>query len=257
MDCVEFLNPLTDRNMTTILISDIHLGARNNRTDLLGELLRGDFDRLILNGDTVDSVDFRRFRGRDWRIVEQLRSIAKERELVLIRGNHDGRSAALDGFGPLDALAELLDTSWHEEYVLQVGADRYLVMHGDQFDGTLNLTWIGDAADWFYRQTQRGSKSVARFLKGRVKCWGGVVDCVQRGATEHARKRGFSGIITGHTHFAHDELIDGIHYLTTGCWVDWPCSYVLIEGGDARLMHWGHEVRQPVPLERGLAAATA
>src|SRR6266849_5968259 len=103
MDCVEFLNLLTDRIMTTILISDIHLGARNNRTDLLGELLRGDFDRLILNGDTVDSVDFRRFRARDWRIVEQLRSIAKERELVLIRGNHDGRSAALDGFGPLDA----------------------------------------------------------------------------------------------------------------------------------------------------------
>jgi UDP-2,3-diacylglucosamine pyrophosphatase LpxH len=257
MDCVEFLNPLTDQIMTTILISDIHLGARNNRTDLLGELLRSDFDRLILNGDTVDSVDFRRFRSCDWRIIEQLRAIARERELVLIRGNHDGRSGEDDGFGPLDALAELLDTSWREEYVLQVGGERYLVMHGDQFDATLNLTWIGDAADWFYRQTQRGSKSVARFLKGRVKCWGGVVDCVQRGATHSARKRGFSGIITGHTHFAHDEWIDGIHYLNTGCWVDWPCSYVLVEGGDARLMHWGHEALQPKLVEERFATATA
>jgi UDP-2,3-diacylglucosamine pyrophosphatase LpxH len=243
--------------MTTIVISDIHLGARNNRTDLLGELLRGDFDRLILNGDTVDSVDFRRFRGRDWRIVEQLRAVARERELVLIRGNHDGRSAEDDGFGPLDALAELLDTSWHEEYVLQVGTERYLVMHGDQFDRTLNLTWVGDAADWFYRQTQRGSKSVARFLKGRVKCWGGVVDCVQRGATHSARKRGFSGIITGHTHFADDEWINGIHYLNTGCWVDWPCSYVRAEDGEARLMHWGQETHEPVYAHEQLAVATA
>jgi hypothetical protein len=52
-------------------------------------------------------------------------------------------------------------------------------------------------------------------------------------------------------------MINGIHYLNTGCWVDWPCSYVLVEGGDARLMHWGQEERQAIPVERSLAAATA
>ena len=70
MDCVEFLNPLTDRIMTTILISDIHLGARNNRTDLLAELLRGDFDRLLrlgrsialLSPEVVAVQEFERFR---------------------------------------------------------------------------------------------------------------------------------------------------------------------------------------------------
>src|SRR5947209_7409661 len=117
--------------MITILISDLHLGARNSRIDLLAELLDTDFDRLILNGDTVDSVNFRRFRRCEWRIVEQLRSIARQRELVLVRGNHDGRGAGASGFGPLDAIAELLDAPWHEEYLLHVGAERYLVMHGD------------------------------------------------------------------------------------------------------------------------------
>jgi UDP-2,3-diacylglucosamine pyrophosphatase LpxH len=257
MDCQETLITEMARPMTTILISDIHLGARNNRTDLLAGLLRTDFDRLILNGDTVDSVNFRRFRACDWRIVEQLRCVAKERELVLLRGNHDGTTGDEAGFGPLDALAELLDTQWHEEYILPVGSERYLVMHGDQFDRTLNLSWVGDAADWFYRQTQRGSTSVARFLKGRVKQWGGVVDCVQRGAIRYARQKGSDGVITGHTHFAHDEVIDGVHYLNTGCWVDWPCSYVLVQSGEARLMHWGLERRLPMLSQPGLAVASA
>jgi UDP-2,3-diacylglucosamine pyrophosphatase LpxH len=246
--------------MTTILVSDIHLGARNHRTDLLAELLRSDYDRLILNGDTVDRLDFRRFRPDDWRIIDQLRTLAHQRELVLIRGNHDGvapltlPSPPFPGgegrvrgaeFGSLDALAHLLDAEWYEEYELQVGADRYLVLHGDQFDRTLNLSWIGDAADWFYRQAQRGSSRFARFLKGRVKHWGGVVDCVRYGAVRAALERGYAGVITGHTHFCHDEIIDGVHYLNTGCWVDWPCSYVVVRGGDARLMFWGETVRLP------------
>jgi UDP-2,3-diacylglucosamine pyrophosphatase LpxH len=231
--------------MTTILVSDIHLGARNNRTDLLAELLRSEYDHLILNGDTIDRLDFRRFRSDDWRIVEQLRTIARERELILIRGNHDGVAQGRE-FGPLDALSHLLDAEWYEEYELQVGADRYLVLHGDQFDRTLNLTWIGDAADWLYQQTQRGSKPLAHFLKGRIKHWGGVVDCVRFGAVREARVRGYTGVITGHTHFCHDEIIDGIHYLNTGCWVDWPCSYVLVRGGDAQLMFWDETASLPM-----------
>jgi UDP-2,3-diacylglucosamine pyrophosphatase LpxH len=243
--------------MITILISDLHLGARNSRTDLLTSLLDTDFDRLILNGDTVDSVNFRRFRRCEWRIVEQLRSIARQRELVLVRGNHDGRADGDSGFGPVDALAELLDTPWHEEYRIQVGSERYLVMHGDQFDRTLNLSWVGDAADWFYRQTQRGSRHVARFLKGRVKQWGRVVEFVQEGAVRKAREMGCSGVITGHTHFAHEGFIDGIHFLNTGCWVDSPCSYVLIQGGSARLMHWEQVQRQPVQVEERLLVVSA
>ena len=75
--------------MNTIIVSDLHLGARNSRTDLLAELLDSNFDRLILNGDTVDSADLRRFRPADWRILDTLRAIAESRELVFVRGNPD------------------------------------------------------------------------------------------------------------------------------------------------------------------------
>ncbi|MBY0526180.1 MAG: metallophosphoesterase [Gemmataceae bacterium] len=242
--------------MITLILSDLHLGARNSRTDLLSALLRSDFDRLILNGDTVDSLNFQQFRRGDWQVVEQLRGIARERELVLIRGNHDGWTEADPGFGSLDVLGDLLGTEMHEEYELHAADGRYLVLHGDQFDRTLNLTWVGHTADWCYHRIQRMSRPTARWLKGRVKHWGGVVASVKRGAIPHARTRGFSGVITGHTHYCDDDqTADGFRYMNTGCWVDWPCSYIRVEDGHARLAHWldDRTPRRAQPVRLALA----
>jgi UDP-2,3-diacylglucosamine pyrophosphatase LpxH len=223
--------------MNTLIVSDLHLGARNSRTDLFAGLLDGDFDRLVLNGDTVDRPDLRLFRPCDWRVIDALRAVAQARELVLVRGNHDvpdhGDRARAAGL-----LTGLLGTELCDEYALDVGGDRYLVVHGDRFDVTMNLTWVGDVADTIYRGVQRVSRPAAHFLKAGSKHVCGVVGAVQRGALEHARGRGFAGVITGHTHFHHDEHIDGLHYLNTGCWVDHPCSYVRLEDGVARLRHW-------------------
>jgi UDP-2,3-diacylglucosamine pyrophosphatase LpxH len=223
--------------MKTLIVSDLHLGARNSRTDLIAELLEGDFDRLVLNGDTVDSPDLRRFRPCDWRVIDTLRGVARSRDLVLVRGNHDVPAQA-DRDRAEGLLTGLLGTELHDEYVVDVGGDRYLVVHGDRFDVTMNLTWVGDVADVVYRGVQRMSRPAAHFLKLASKHVCGVVGAVQRGALGHARERGFAGIITGHTHFHHDEYIDGLHYLNTGCWVDHPCSYVQVEDGVARLRHW-------------------
>jgi UDP-2,3-diacylglucosamine pyrophosphatase LpxH len=248
---------------TTLIVSDIHLGARNSQGEALAELLHTDFDRLILNGDTVDHLNFRRFRGVDWAVLAQLRRIARERELILIRGNHDGDRRTWDyELGPLDVLAELLEADLREEYVLRVGRRRYLILHGDQFDRTLNLTWVGDAADSCYRMVQSCSRPFARWLKGRVKQWGGVIRHVRHGAFEHARRHRCDGIITGHTHFFEEAWLDGIHYLNTGCWVDWPCTYLQTTGETIRLCHWtgAAAIEQPVlqePVAADLDAETA
>lgn len=226
--------------MTTLVISDLHLGARNSRRDLIARLLRSKFDRLILNGDTINSLDFRQFQNADWRIVELLHGISRRGELVLIRGNHDGL-AKDEGGVSFGVLADLLETEMYEEYEVQTSAGRLLVLHGDQFDYTMNLTWVGDAADWCYNRMQRVSRPTARWLKARVKHVAGVVDCVSRGATAWAAERGCVGAITGHTHYPDDEWVNGVRYLNTGCWVDLPCSYVRIANGQARLEFWGEQ----------------
>src|SRR5262245_11029002 len=124
--------------MTTLIVSDLHLGSRHCNAALLSEfLVNTSFERLILNGDTINNLNLKKFKPKHWRIIAHLREIAKKRELVLIRGNHDG--APVDGqlFGQLDVLATLLGVPLQEEYRLQAGGRCYVVLHGDRFDPTL------------------------------------------------------------------------------------------------------------------------
>jgi UDP-2,3-diacylglucosamine pyrophosphatase LpxH len=235
---------------TTLVLSDLHLGASNSCSAPLSEILETEFDRLVLNGDTVDCVNFHRLRPQDWRVFWQLRRVARERELVLVRGNHEQKAGGRTGLGPMDILADALGTCWYDEYELEVGDARYLVLHGDQFDRSMNLTWIGDVADLVYRRVQRGSHRLAAWLKYRAKHWTGAVRAVENESVAYARARarGCDGVIAGHTHFWEDRMIGGTHFLNAGCWVDPPCSYVRIKDGVARLYHWGRE--EPIETAR-------
>jgi UDP-2,3-diacylglucosamine pyrophosphatase LpxH len=240
--------------MNTIILSDLHLGARNSQSGLLREILHSNFQRLVLNGDIVDSPDARRFRDRDWQVIELLREVASERELVVIRGNHDILSGPSNVRGTTRFVSELLGVEVVDEHRMLIGDRNYLVVHGDQYDRTMNLTMVGDAADWCYRRIQELSRPMAHFVKRASKSVCGVVDAVRNGALADGRKRGFAGVITGHTHYCEDELADGLHYLNTGCWVDWPCTYVSVQNDTVGLRHWMDRPTLVPAMSRELAA---
>ena len=239
--------------MTTLIVSDIHLGSRNCRAEHLSQLLETDFDRLILNGDTVNSLNLKKLRPDHWKLLGQLRAIAQERELVLIRGNHEGLAGVKNGFGSLDVLGSLLSVDLQEEYRLETQGRCYLVLHGDRFDPTLQWPIITDVAEWGYQAIQKLNKKGAKWLKHKAKKLGGVVELVKRRSIQYARDQGYQGIIAGHTHFSDDEWIDDVHYLNTGCWTDQPCTYVLADDDGIQLRHWDsqgperHE-KKPLPL---------
>jgi UDP-2,3-diacylglucosamine pyrophosphatase LpxH len=201
--------------------------------------LQAPFERLILNGDTFHGMNFKKYMTRHWRVLGQLREIARKRELILLRGNHEGPSRTDEfAFGPLDVVSNLIGVEIQEEYHLTVAGKRYLLLHGDRFDPTVHWPVVSDAAEWCYRATKKIHKKSARWLKERVKKAGGVVEFVKRGAAEYARSRGCDGVITGHTHFCDNDMVDGIHYINTGCWVDSPCTYVTLKDDVMTLMSW-------------------
>ncbi|MGE3804876.1 MAG: UDP-2,3-diacylglucosamine diphosphatase [Gemmataceae bacterium] len=230
--------------MVTLIVSDIHLGSKHSHSVLVSALLEMSFDRLILNGDTINSLNFKKFKPIHWSVLGQLRDIARKRELVLIRGNHDV-PYRLEGhtFGPQDLLAELIGVEQQEEVALEIKGKSYLVMHGDRFDPTLNWPIVTDIAAWCYRATTALHKKSAKWLRDRSKNFGGVVPLVKRGAVEYARERGHHGVIVGHTHFADDEIIDSIHYINGGSFMDEPCSFVLVDDQGARLTHWNENLQ--------------
>jgi UDP-2,3-diacylglucosamine pyrophosphatase LpxH len=224
--------------MRTIIVSDIHLGSKNSQARWLSQLLESDFDRLIVNGDAINNLNLKKLKDHHWALLDQLRQIGRDRELIMIRGNHDGKGIAKEGLCAANVLPTLLGVPCHDEYQLEMGHRHYLLLHGDRFDPTVHQPIITDAADWCYQTVQKVNKKAAKWLKRKVKKLGGVLEFVKRRSVHYARSLGCQGVITGHTHFAADEWIDGIHYLNSGCWVDRPCTYLLAQKDRIHLRTW-------------------
>src|SRR5262249_56899999 len=144
--------------MRTLILSDLHLGSKNSHTHQILEVLnREPCDRLILNGDTINSLNLKKFKDRHWRVLDELRTIGRSRELVLVRGNHDyDPFSASDGFGSHQVLSAMLGVPMVEEYTLDVGTRSYLVLHGDRFDPPLNYKVVSEQAGWRYDLSQTG-----------------------------------------------------------------------------------------------------
>jgi UDP-2,3-diacylglucosamine pyrophosphatase LpxH len=225
--------------MRTLILSDIHLGSRNCQApQVLDVLGREACDRIILNGDTLNGVNLRKLTPEHWSVVGRLRELARSRELILVRGNHDyDPNGTVNGdgnghapsFGSQDVLPALLGVPMHEEYRLDIGGRPYLVLHGDRFDPTLHYPLLSEMADWCYQLSQKINKKLAKWLKKKSKRWGGVLEWVRKQSAAYARRQGFTGVVTGHTHFADDVHVGDVHYVNTGCWTEPPCTYVTVE----------------------------
>src|SRR5262245_55782661 len=115
-------------NMRTLILSDIHLGSRHCNAELVNEVLDQErYDRLVLNGDTINSLNFRKLKRRHWELLDRFRAIGKERELILIRGNHDHDWDHRPGakrptvLSTAHVLPALLEVPMREDYRLDVG----------------------------------------------------------------------------------------------------------------------------------------
>jgi UDP-2,3-diacylglucosamine pyrophosphatase LpxH len=230
--------------MRTLILSDLHLGSRHCNVELVNEVLDHErYDRLVLNGDTINNVNFRKLTRHHWNLLHRFRKIGKERDLVLIRGNHDHdwdfRPGA-NGDNPLGTghvLPALLETPMHEDVKLEIGGRPYLVLHGDRFDPTLNYPLLTDVAVFCYQFTTKLNKKLAKWLKKKSKKFGGLLEFIRTQSIEFARRSDYAGVITGHTHFAEDIHDDQVHYVNSGSWTESPCSYVIVEAGRVTLHH--------------------
>lgn len=217
----------------TVVISDLHLGAPNSRSDELLEFLECvRTPRLVVAGDLFEYPDLRKLRERDLRVLDALRIFARTGELILVKGNHDPDLhywRAVLGLTPLS------------EVEVKVGEKKYLVCHGDLWDDSMQYPdWVIWVADQVYLTTQRidPSHRLARQLKKRCKFMVGAIETLRRRATAHARERGAAGIILGHTHVVGSSHTDGVHYLNSGCWTENPSSFIGIHDGMAVGYHW-------------------
>jgi len=254
----------------SIWISDIHLGTRGCNAELLLDFLRRtESDYLYLVGDIIDVWRMRRawywHQTHNDVIQKILRKARKGTRVIYVPGNHDEsfRDFAGHRFGRVAILLEAIHTA--------ADGRRYLVLHGDKFDGVVKyakwLAVIGDRAYtaalalnlWFNRVRRRLGFpywSLSAYLKHKVKNAVEYISSYETAVAAEARRRGADGVICGHIHTADIRKMDGVLYCNDGDWVE-SCT-ALVEHTDGRLeiLRWT-EMPHVAAMSRVQGTATA
>ena len=240
------------RHYRTVFLSDLHLGLRASRADLLLDFLGGmDCGRIVLVGDIVDGWRLRKSWYWDAHHDEVIRLLLRKAregvEILYIPGNHD--EMFRDWVGLEIAGIRLAQQAEH------VTADgrRLLVMHGDEFDSVVRYwpllahlgDWAYDAAlllnRWFNTARRRMGYpywSLSQWLKRRVKEAVKAIDRFEESLAHEALRGGYDGVICGHIHHAEMRDIGGVVYMNTGDWVESCTAIAENADGSFELITW-------------------
>tara|TARA_R110002096_G_scaffold4501_6_gene21114 strand:+ start:47040 stop:47870 length:831 start_codon:yes stop_codon:yes gene_type:complete len=257
----------------TLFLSDIHLGTRDSKAVEATQFLKAHHcKRLVLNGDIVDGWALK--AGGKWRdshtkfVRTVLKKMEKEdMEVIYLRGNHDD---VLERFLPL-AFGKL---TMEQEYIHETPQGKYLVVHGDGFDSvTTSCKAIAVLGSFGYDTLLRINRlynrwrawrgktyySLSKRVKARVKSALSFIDRYEDQLHQFAKGRNCKGIICGHIHTAANKMIEDVHYLNSGDWVESmtaivekkPGEFELINYEDFRISQGAEDLRAIRGLEIG------
>lgn len=222
----------------TVFISDIHLGTKISQAEKVLNFLKSiKIKKLYLVGDIIDISQFKRrfyWPSNHTAVIRRILKLSKNKvKVVYIPGNHDRE---LRGFTDMHSVLKMQDIHKTKD------GKRFLVVHGDEFDGVLREKWMFLYAigDWSYDFAIFISRiinnftgvfgvnwSLSKYLKNKVKNVIKFLNNFEKLIVHEARKNGVDGVICGHIHTPELKNIQGMIYANCGCWTE-NCS-VLVE----------------------------
>jgi len=236
----------------TIFLSDIHLGTKGCQAEFLLDFMRyNESDTLYLVGDIVDCWSLTRswywHQTHNDVVQKFLRKARKGTRVIYVPGNHDEPLRDYNGLhaGGVEMANE----------VIHHGANgkKYLVIHGDEFDGVVRYAkWLAVLGDrsyqflmmlnrWLNAVRKRMGKpywSLSAHLKHRVKEAVQFMSNYEEAVAGEARKRGLDGVICGHIHHAEIKDFDGVVYMNDGDWVESCTALVEHYTGEFEIIQW-------------------
>lgn len=241
-------------NYKTIFISDVHLGTRFAQAEKLIDFLKeNESENLFLVGDIIDGWSIKRKfvwpQSHSDVIQKVLRKARKGTNVYLITGNHD---EFLRPFVPL-ILGDKLKISNEFTYT-SLSEKKYYITHGDFFDSiTMTKKWLAILGDYGYdfllyinhilnkiRRTFKINSqwSLSKYIKDNVKSSVNFINDFEKVLTDHAKHKGYDGIICGHIHKAEQRDINGIEYKNCGDWVESCSAIVETYEGEFKIINW-------------------
>lgn len=206
-----------------LFISDVHLGSKGcNDTDLLKVLKKYSPKYLFIVGDFVDGWLLKRrifWPQTHTNVVQKVLKMSKKgTNVILVTGNHDEflREYSNESLGNIQIV---------DEY----NYEKFFIVHGDKYDGIVNLHWLGKLGGTGYElaiELDRTLKklgfrvSLSNFLKTKVKEAVSFITRFESELVRQAKLRQMEGVICGHIHKPCDKVVDGVRYLNCGDWIE-------------------------------------
>jgi len=240
------------RQHRTIFISDVHLGTRGCKAEMLADFLASNScETLYLVGDIVDGWQLKRrwfWTPAQTRVVQEiLKKVDDGTRVIYVPGNHDEFMRAYAG--RVIAGIEIKLDDIHET----ADGRRIWVLHGDRFDSIIGYAeWLAHVGDRAYclalalndrlhalrRTLGMPYWSLSAYLKRTVK---NAVEYVSRFEEVVARAttpKGVDGVMCGHIHHAEIRRIGPILYLNDGDWVESCTALVEDARGHLEILRW-------------------
>ena len=256
------------RTFRTIWISDIHLGSRGCQAErVLSFLEHTRCETLFLVGDIVDGWAL----ARSWNwpkahntIIQKILKKARHgTRIVYVPGNHDEFMRQFLGlsFGDIDI----------ERRAYHTAADgrRFLILHGDEFDGAVALApWLSKLGASIYdtalalnrplnaiRKTfGRPYWSLARYLKDNTKKAVQYIAGFEEAVARKAAEKKVDGVICGHIHKPALHMIGEVVYANCGDWVEHCTALVEHHDGQLEIIEWPEIVMPHIEKGHGAPA---
>jgi UDP-2,3-diacylglucosamine pyrophosphatase LpxH len=177
----------------------------------------------------------------------------KGTKVYFLPGNHDEGAREYIGaqFGGVLVVDEIIHQT--------ADGRRFLVLHGDQFDGVVTyakwLAYIGDQAyvmlltvntwlNFVRRKLGFTYWSISAYLKHKAKRAVEIIGHYEVTLAEEARRRQVNGVICGHIHYAEMREMEGILYCNDGDWVESCTALVEHEDGRLEILNWAQVIHQ-------------
>ena len=213
--------------MNAVVISDLHLESVHTLSEQITLFIESlpEECELILNGDIIDS-SYPNLPRENLQILELIRQESFSRKTVWIRGNHDDCSLLQDR-GKI-----------HFKRIHTVD-NRLLVTHGNELDKI--KARIQQLLRPFkliqFSLVKLGLKpiNIAQFAGKFEPFYNLYRKKLRLDAVKFAKKKGFGAITCGHTHYPEDRTVQGVRYINTGAWTEYPPYYLVVNGREIRL----------------------
>lgn len=199
----------------TIIMSDLHLGARQSQTDKILKFIgENSAEKLILNGDIIDGWALKgngKWSKENTKIFRKFMKMSeKGTEVIYIRGNHDD---FLKPFIPFT----LNNIRIVRKYV-HIGVDgrTYFCFHGDVLDFVImKARWLAVIGGWSYdfviklntvynyirKKFKLPYHSLANTIKQSVKGAINFVSDFEQNAKGLTKQKGYDVAVCGHIHY--------------------------------------------------------